>query len=111
SLLSQEATVAGSPLSMALEQIMKNQPPDRRTDIYGLGAVAYFMLTGRPPFVGENAMAVMVAHARDPVTPPSQIRAEVPADLERVVLRCLAKKQDDRYRDTSSLAHDLDACV
>ena len=70
--LSQEGTVAGSPLYMAPEQVMHNQPPDRRTDIYGLGAVAYFMLTGRPPFLGETAMEVMVAHARDPVTPPSQ---------------------------------------
>jgi serine/threonine-protein kinase len=109
--LSQEGAVAGSPLYMAPEQVMHSQPPDRRTDIYGLGAVAYFLLTGQPPFLGENAMAVMVAHARDPVTPPSQIRPEIPADLERVVLRCLAKKPDDRYPDTSRLAQDLEACA
>ncbi len=53
-------------------------------------------------------MEVMIAHARDPVTPPSQVRPEIPADLERVVLRCLAKKPDDRYPDTPSLAEDLD---
>jgi len=109
--VSQEGTVAGSPLYMSPEQVMHSQPPDRRTDIYGLGSVAYFMLTGRPPFLGENAMAVMVAHARDPVTPPSQIRPDIPADLERVVLRCLAKKPDDRYPDTASLAQDLEACA
>ena len=102
--LSQEGTVAGSPLYMAPEQIMKDHVPDRRTDIYGLGAVAYFTLTGRPPFLGDSAMAVMIAHARDPVTPPSQLQPGIPADLERVVLQCLAKNPDDRYPDTSSLA-------
>ena len=54
----------------------------------------YFALTGRPPFTGENAFAVMMAHARDPVVPPSQVRPGVPEDLERVVLRCLAKKPE-----------------
>jgi eukaryotic-like serine/threonine-protein kinase len=109
--VSQEGTVLGSPLYMAPEQIMRNQPPDRRTDIYGLGAVAYFMLTGRAPFIADNAMAVMIAHARDPVTPPSQVRPDVPADLERVVLRCLAKNPDDRYPDTGSLAEALESCA
>jgi serine/threonine-protein kinase len=109
--LSQEGTVAGSPLYMAPEQIMHTQPPDRRTDIYGLGAVAYFTLTGTPPFRGRSAMEVMVAHARDPVTPPSRLRPEVPADLEAVVLRCLAKNPDDRYPDATSLAAALDACA
>jgi serine/threonine-protein kinase len=109
--LSQEGTVAGSPLYMAPEQIMSTVPADARTDIYGLGAVAYFMLTARPPFSGENAMAVMIAHTRDPVTPPSQIKPGVPADLEEVVLRCLAKNPDDRYADTSRLADALGACA
>ena len=109
--LSQEGTVAGSPLYMAPEQVMHNEPPDRPTDIYGLGAVAYFVLTGRPPFLGQTAMEVMVAHARDPVPPPSQIRADIPPDLEAVVLRCLAKNPKDRYPDTTSLARALDACA
>jgi eukaryotic-like serine/threonine-protein kinase len=109
--LSQEGTVAGSPLYMAPEQVMHNQPPDRPTDIYGLGAVAYFTLTGRPPFLGQTAMEVMVAHARDPVPPPSQFRADIPADLEAVVLRCLAKNPQDRYPNTTSLARALDACA
>jgi eukaryotic-like serine/threonine-protein kinase len=109
--LSREGTIAGSPLYMAPEQIMHSQEPDRRTDIYGLGAVAYFMLTGLPPFRGENPMEVMFAHVRDTVTPPSQLRSETPADLERVVLRCLAKNPHDRYPDTPSLADDLERCA
>ena len=96
---------------MAPEQIMHSHEPDRRTDIYALGAVAYFLLTGGPPFKGDNAMEVMIAHVRDAVTPPSQIRTEIPADLERVVLRCLAKDPADRYQDTPSLADALDACA
>jgi eukaryotic-like serine/threonine-protein kinase len=108
--LSREGTVAGSPLYMSPEQIMHTREPDRRTDIYALGAVAYFTLTGKPPFTGDNPMEVMFAHVRDAVTPPSQIQSEIPADLERVVLRCLAKNPDDRYQDTPSLAHDLDRC-
>jgi hypothetical protein len=109
--VSQEGFVVGSPLYMAPEQIMRDHPPDRRTDIYGLGAVAYFMLTGRAPFIADNAMAVMIAHARDPVTPPSRVRPGVPADLERVVLRCLAKNRDDRFPDTSALAEALESCA
>ncbi len=109
--LSREGTVTGSPLYMAPEQIMHTQEPDRRTDIYGLGAVAYYMLTGRPPFRGENPMEVMIAHVRDTVTPPSQLRPDIPADLERVVLRCLAKHPHDRYPDTPTLAEDLDHCA
>jgi serine/threonine-protein kinase len=109
--LSQEGTVAGSPLYMAPEQVMKDHVPDRRTDIYGLGAVAYFTLTGRPPFLGDSAMAVMIAHARDPVPPPSKLQPGIPDDLEQVVLQCLAKNPDDRYPDTPSLAEALAACA
>ena len=109
--LSREGTVTGSPLYMAPEQIMRTREPDRRTDIYGLGAVAYFMLTGRPPFRGANSMEVMMAHVRDSVTPPSQLRSEFPADLERVVLRCLAKNPDERYQETPRLAEELERCA
>jgi serine/threonine-protein kinase len=109
--LSREDTVAGSPLYIAPEQVVHNKPPDRRSDIYSVGAVAYYLLTGHPPFMGETAMEVMIAHTRDPVSPPSQVHPGVPADLERVVLRCLAKRPEDRYPDTPSLAAALAACA
>jgi serine/threonine protein kinase len=109
--VSREGTVTGSPLYMAPEQIMHTHEPDRRTDIYALGAVAYFMLTGRPPFTGETSMAVMISHVRDPVTKPSELRSEIPADLETIVLRCLEKNPQDRYADTRNLADDLDRCA
>jgi serine/threonine protein kinase len=109
--LSREDTIAGSPLYVAPEQVIHSQPPDRRADIYSLGAVAYFLLTGRPPFLGDSAMEVMIAHTHDPVIPPSEIRAGLPTDLERVVLRCLAKRAGDRFPDASSLAEALGSCA
>jgi serine/threonine-protein kinase len=83
---------------------------DVRSDIYSLGAVVYYLLTGRPPFDEGDAVAVMIAHARDPVVPPSTVRGGVPADLERVVLRCLAKDPADRFPDAGSLQKALAAC-
>jgi len=84
---------------------------DRRSDIYSLGAVAYYLLTGRPPFDGPGGMAELVAHARDPVAPPSRIVPGTPADLERVVLRCLAKDAADRFADAEGLERALGACA
>jgi serine/threonine-protein kinase len=110
-VVTREGTVTGSPLYMAPEQIMRTHAADRRTDIYAMGAIAYFLLTGRPPFLGDDSMAVMVAHARDPVVPPSRLREGVPGDLEMIVLRCLEKKPEDRYQDAESLARAFSACT
>jgi serine/threonine-protein kinase len=109
--LSRDGNIAGSPPYMAPEQATGATRPDARTDLYGLGAVAYFLLTGRAPFGGPTAMAVMIAVARDQVEPPSRYRPELPADLERVVLRCLAKSPADRYPDAGTLDRDLGACA
>jgi hypothetical protein len=67
-------------------------------------------LTGRPPFDVGNEIGVMIAHARDPVVPPSRDRADVPEDLERVVLRCLAKEPIERFPDAESLERALGGC-
>jgi serine/threonine-protein kinase len=106
-----EGTVTGSPLYMAPEQIMRTHSADRRTDLYAMGGIAYFLLTGRPPFLGKDSMAVMVAHARDPVVPPSRLRADAPGDLEQAVLRCLEKKPENRYQDAESLGRALSSCA
>jgi serine/threonine-protein kinase len=108
--LTSEQAVSGTPLYMAPEQAVADRSLDARADIYALGAMLYFTLTGQPPFAGSSAFEVMMAHARDPVVPPSRLRPDVPEDLEQVVLRCLAKKPQDRYPDVKSLGKALSAC-
>ncbi|MGD0041618.1 MAG: serine/threonine-protein kinase, partial [Isosphaeraceae bacterium] len=109
--LTADYTVSGTPQYMSPEQATATAGVDGRADIYSLGAILYFMLTGRPPFEGTNLTELMIAHARDPVVPLSRHRPEIPADLEAVVLRCLAKKPDDRYPDARALAAALAACA
>jgi serine/threonine-protein kinase len=108
--LTAEMTVSGTPLYMAPEQAVGDRSLDARADIYALGAVIYYALTGQPPFAGESAFEVMMAHARDPVVPPSQVRPGVPEDLEQIVLRCLAKKPDERFASVRALGEALAAC-
>ncbi len=109
--LTSDMTVSGTPMFMAPEQTVGDRSLDARADIYALGAVMYHALTGQPPFVGENAFAIMMAHSRDPVVPPSQLNPDVPADLEQVVLRCLAKKPEDRYPSAKALGQALASCA
>jgi serine/threonine-protein kinase len=109
--LSGEGRFLGTPLYMSPEQANGGRELDGRSDIYSLGAVAYYLLTGRPPFEGEGGLAVMIAHARDPVVPPSRIRADIPEDLDRVVLRCLAKDPAERYPDAGDLERALCQCA
>src|SRR5262249_4507404 len=105
----QDGTVAGTPQFMSPEQA-SSKPLDARSDIYSLGAVGYFLVTGRPPFDDASPLSVLIAHARDPVQPPSQLRPDVPSDLEHVILRCLAKDPPDRFPDARSLDEALAAC-
>jgi serine/threonine-protein kinase len=109
--LSAEGQVFGTPLFMSPEQATASAELDERSDIYSLGAVAYYLLTGRPPFEGGNGIVVMIAHARDPVVPPSRLRPGIPEDLERVVSRCLAKDAAARYADAASLERALGECA
>jgi hypothetical protein len=108
--LTQEGSVTGSPLYMAPEQAMGDAEPDARSDVYSLGAVAYYLLTGQPPFVHDKPLKVLLAHAKEEPVPPSRLRPEIPDDLEMVVLRCLAKEPADRYQSAADLAAALDDC-
>jgi len=109
--LTQEGAITGSPLYMSPEQAMGETEPDARADIYSLGALAYFLLTGTPPFEGTRAIQVIIAHAHEAVVPPSQLRADIPPDVERVVLRCLAKDPADRYESAAVLSAALADCA
>jgi serine/threonine-protein kinase len=101
---------SGSPLYMAPEQAAAYADADARSDIYSLGAVAYELLTGQPPFRGATVFQVLSAHARTAPTPPSCLRPDLPSDLERVVLRCLEKSPAARYQNVAELDRALAEC-
>ncbi|HJZ55028.1 MAG TPA: serine/threonine-protein kinase, partial [Gemmataceae bacterium] len=108
--LTQDGSVAGTPEYMSPEQAEGEAEPDGRSDIYNLGCVAYFLLTGRPPFQKAAVLQLLYAHVREPVRPPSEMRPEIPAELEGVVLRCLEKDRGRRYQNVSALDQALAAC-
>jgi hypothetical protein len=84
--------------------------PDGRGDTYGLGAVAYFLLTGRPPFRKATAPRLPFAHVHEPVRPLARARPGIPAGPEGGVLRCPEKGRVRRFRDIASLKQALDGC-
>ncbi|MEX0678029.1 MAG: serine/threonine-protein kinase [Pirellulales bacterium] len=108
--LTQEGSITGSPLYMSPEQTLGDSEPDERSDIYSLGAVAYYLLTGRPPFEGDKAIKIILAHAHESVVPPSRHRSDIPADLEQVILRCLAKNPNERFPSALTLRQALAEC-
>jgi len=102
--------ITGSPLYMAPEALENPKALDARGDVYQLGAVAYFLLTGDPPFKGDNVVEVLVKHLKQRVPPPSEVSGRpISKDLERLVLRCLEKDPDDRFSDAGALLTALEA--
>jgi serine/threonine-protein kinase len=109
--LTGEAVVLGTPLYAAPETWTRPADVDARADLYSLGAVAYFLLTGRQVFDGDSAFEVMGHHMHTaPVAPSQRAEVAVPADLEAIVLRCLAKAPDDRYATAELLRAHLEDC-
>ncbi len=96
----------GTPLYMSPEQASADPHADHRADIYSLGAMAYEMLCGRPPFTGMTAQAVLAAHMTDAPEAITKHRTAVPEGLNALILRCLEKRPADRYqRAEEMLAH------
>ena len=100
----------GSPRYMCPEQA-RGQNPDCRGDLYSLGCVAYFLLTGHPPFDERNPVLLVVAHGTTPAPAFEDIGVKVPADLSAVIMKCLNKKPDDRYRTPRELLTALENCT
>jgi len=105
--LTQEGSIAGSPLFMSPEQATGDDRVDGRSDIYSLGAVIYYMLTGQPPFAYDNPVKAIIAHASEAVVPPRQVNLDVPEELEEVIMRCLEKDPEDRFQDVTALQRAL----
>ncbi len=107
-LAEQSSEVSGTPSYMAPEQARAHsQRIGVATDIYGLGAVFYELLTGAPPFLAATPQETLQRVVDDAVQPPCERRPEIPADLDAICLKCLAKDPDARYSQARQLADDL----
>jgi serine/threonine protein kinase/LysM repeat protein len=100
----------GTPEYMAPEQAT-SKSIDHRADIYSLGIVFYEMVTGRKPYVADTPLAVLIKHVRDPLPRPSQFLPSLPVEVERVLLKALAKKPEDRYQAMGEFAAALEGCL
>jgi eukaryotic-like serine/threonine-protein kinase len=102
--------VVGTPLYMSPEAIIEPDRVDSATDLYGLGAVAYFLLTGTTPFRGKTVLEVCAHHLHS-VPPPPSTHVPLPEDLERVILSCLEKSKEARPASARALALALESCA
>jgi serine/threonine-protein kinase len=98
----------GTPAYMSPEQCSGDRDIDGRSDLYSLGALAYQMLTGEPPFSGGSTPAIMVKHVTEAPKPLRDRRVDIPQDLERIVLKLLAKDPADRFATGEDVVAALD---
>ena len=106
----QTGTVIGTPLYLSPEQAA-GRPVDARSDIFALGALLYECISGRPPFIGSNALDICAQVLYVDPPPPSQHNARLPAELDRIALKALAKKPEARYQTAADLNADLRAVL
>ena len=107
-----QSTIVGTPLYIAPECFSGDGHVDARSDLYALGAVAYLLLTGTPVFSAKTVVEICAHHLHTAPVPPSQrLGACVPPDLERIVLRCLAKSPAERPQSARALLHELDGAA
>ncbi len=106
-LVTEEHVVMGTTSYMSPEQA-EGQTVDARSDIFSLGVVLYEMATGARPFGGRTPMAVLSAIMKDAARPLTELKGDLPQELERIVGRCLAKDPGGRYQDAADLRLDLE---
>jgi Tol biopolymer transport system component len=106
-LLSAEGTVIGTIAYMAPEQA-EGKKVDARADVFSFGALLYEMVTGHRAFTGDSSVSTLAAVIKTDPKPPSQVVADVPRDLERIILRCLRKDAARRFQSTSDIKVELE---
>lgn len=99
--------VVGTPLYISPEGIQRPQEVDARADLYSFGALAYFLVTGRPPFLGGSMVEVCMHHLQSTPERPTSIVRDLPIELERVILSCLAKDPAERPESAAELRRAL----
>lgn len=108
--VSQSGMLHGTPLYMSPEQACGN-PVDGRSDIYSLGISYYEMLTGKPPYAGENLPQLLMMHATEPSPDPRLIVPEIPDACVKVFMRATQKQLSQRYQSAAEMAADLEAAL
>jgi serine/threonine-protein kinase len=104
--------LVGTPLYLSPESIATPDEVEARSDLYSLGSVGYFLLTGQPLFEGRTVMELCAHHLHTPPTPPSvRLGRVIDAALEAVLLRCLAKSPSERPASALALDDELAACA
>jgi serine/threonine protein kinase len=109
--LTMTATLGGSPLYMSPEQMRSAKYVDARTDIWSMGIVLYELLTGTTPFHADSITAVTWRVAQEEPVPPGRLRPGIPAALDTVILKCLAKRAEDRFATMEELTTAVRAAM
>ena len=104
--MTQTNAVIGTAAYLSPEQA-KGETVDERSDIYSAGCMLYELLTGKPPFEGENAVSLAYQHVSETPAAPSSIAGDIPVEVEQVTMKALAKNPDDRYANASDMEVDL----
>ena len=111
-LLTAPDSTTGTPAYIAPEMVRGDRVADHRVDIYALGCVAYWLVTGRLVFQAPNALQVMYQHANTAPVPPSQrSEFEIPPALDNVILACLAKYPEDRPQTAAEVSRRLGSAL
>jgi serine/threonine-protein kinase len=107
SQMTETGSIVGTAHYLSPEQA-KGGEVDPRSDLYSLGIVLYELLTGKTPFDGETPVEIAMKHLSTPPKPPSQLRPDIPRELDMVVMRALAKNPDERYQSADEMEGDLE---
>ena len=107
SQMTETGSIVGTAQYLSPEQA-KGGEVDPRSDLYSLGVVLYELLTGKTPFDGETPVEIAMKHLSTPPKPPSQLRPDIPRELDMVVMRALAKNPDERYQSADEMEGDLE---
>src|SRR5205085_8918877 len=106
SQMTEVGSIIGTAQYLSPEQA-RGSPVDQRSDVYSVGIVLYEMLTGTVPFTGDTPLEIAMKHLSEVPVPPSELRDDVPEDLDMVTLRALAKDSEDRYQTAEEMDADL----